>query len=150
MAAHGPFIHLLTQQERNTTAKLSAVSFPCTSQGYSPVAPASGMNRLITSQRGPGLSRVGLACPCRCLGSSPARLRGPGLQEGRNGSNALSLVSLRFSPSAREHVRAAPQSSFPLSIRLWRPDAVLGDTWSEPGKIVLHVGPSLSGTPGNL
>lgn len=44
--------------------------------------------------------------------------------------------------------QGSPLKLLPLSIPLWRADAVLGDTWSEPGKTVLHVGPSLSGALG--
>ena len=99
VAAHGPFSHLLTQQEGKATAKRCALSLslslPCTSQGYGLVARASGRDKPqhIRPAAGPR-ALPGLSALAAAQGHLLLLIQRLGSGEGRRGSNGFSLVSL--------------------------------------------------------
>ena len=120
VAAHGPFSHLLTQQEGKATAKrcarslslsLSPAHLKVTAWWHVPL----GGTSLNTSapQLGPGLSQV-------CLPSQPLRViscfSSRGLALGKAGVvptashwfPSVQRQALWLSPSAREHVSHSP------------------------------------------
>lgn len=135
----------------------AARSLPGTSQGYGLVARASGRDSLITSapQLGPGLSWVCPSCP-RSRSGSPPDSHPEAWLWGRQAWFQWLLTGFPpfrdrlsgFLPAPGSKSATAPRSSFLPSFPPWRPDAVLGETWSELGKTILKTAPCPSGAPG--